>query len=150
MFEPLDGGLRIVRVVHAPCAAVFDAWVNPQRLRSWWGPPGITVIAVRGHLCVGGEYRIAMETADGDPVELVWTFRDISRPSRLVYDWRWTVGAGEPREQSCVTIAFRDLGDRTEIELTHTGIVGDAVRNSHAAGWIGCLDGLDTMVNQVV
>jgi uncharacterized protein YndB with AHSA1/START domain len=99
---------------------------------------------------VGGEYRIAMKTSDGDPVGLVWTFRDISRPSRLAYDWRWTTGAGEPREQSSVTIAFRDLGDLTEIELTHTGIVGATVRDSHAAGWIGCLDGLDTIFNHLV
>jgi uncharacterized protein YndB with AHSA1/START domain len=49
-----DDGLTVVRTIRAPLADVFDAWVNPRRLRNWWGPPGVTVLQVEGELRVGG------------------------------------------------------------------------------------------------
>jgi hypothetical protein len=46
-----------------------------------------------------------------------------------------------------VTVVFRDAGERTEVELVHTGSADDAVRDSHGAG---CLDGLVASLNRLV
>lgn len=137
--------MRIVRTVRARRADVFDAWVNPERLRAWWGPPGIDVVELEHDLRVGGSYRIVMQAPDGERRVLVWTFREIAPPERLVYGWRWDAGA-----ESLVAIRFHDRGDGTEIEITHTGIAEEAERDAHAAGWVGCLDGLDATLNRMV
>jgi uncharacterized protein YndB with AHSA1/START domain len=149
VLEPLPDGLRIVRTIPAGRAEVFDAWVDPARLRAWWGPPGIEVTALDGELRVGGGYRIAMEEPGGERRVLVWTFREIAPPSRLVYTWRWEDGP-EAGPESLVTVVFRESGERTEVELIHTGIADPAVRDSHGAGWLGCLDGLVATLNPLV
>jgi hypothetical protein len=46
MIGLLPDRLRVVRRVRAEREDVFDAWVNPRRLRAWFGPVGATVVAV--------------------------------------------------------------------------------------------------------
>jgi uncharacterized protein YndB with AHSA1/START domain len=142
VLEALPDGLRIVRTIPGERADVFDAWVAPDRLRSWWGPPGVAVSALDGELRVGGSYRITMEVPGGERRVLVWTFHEIVAPARLVYSWRWDNGP-ETGAESIVTVEFRDVGGGTEIDLVHTGIADRQVRESHAQGWLGCLDGLE-------
>ncbi len=144
MVELLPDGVRVVRTIRARRADVFDAWVDPERLRAWWGPPGVTVTGLDGELRVGGQYRIAMRMPDGGARELVWTFREIAPPERLVYGWRYG------GEESTVTVLFRDAGDRTEVEIVHTELDDPQTRAGHGDGWVGCLDGLETTLNQMV
>ena len=100
--------------------------------------------SLEGELRVGGSYRIAMEQPGVERRTLVWTFRVIDRPERLVYGWRWADGP------EAVTVLFRDAGERTEVEIVHTGIADPAVRDSHGMGWQGCLEELETTLNPMV
>jgi uncharacterized protein YndB with AHSA1/START domain len=68
---------------------------------------------------------------------------------RVVFEWRFTRGAGEPRERSLVTIAFRTSPRGTEVALRHDGIVSPGVRESHADGWLCCLDGLRAILTHM-
>jgi uncharacterized protein YndB with AHSA1/START domain len=149
MFERLPDGLRVVRTVPGARADVFDAWVNRDRLRAWWGPPGVVVSALEGDVRIGATLRIVTEGPGDERRTLVWTFHEIDPPARLVYGWRW---ADSPEEgpESVVTVVFRDAGERTEVEIVHTGIADPAVRDSHGMGWEGCLDGLVATLNQMV
>ena len=146
MLERLPDGLRIVRTIPGARADVFDAWVDRERLRTWWGPPGIIVSAVEGEVRVGGAIRIVMEQPGVEQRTLVWTFREIDPPARLVYGWRWADGP-EAGPESLVTVRFRDAGERTEVEIVHSGIADAAIRDSHGMGWQGCLDGLVATLN---
>jgi uncharacterized protein YndB with AHSA1/START domain len=141
-------GLSVVRTIRAPLADVYDAWVNPERLVSWWGPPGVTVASIEGDLRVGGRYLIVMRRG-GEEIELEWTFVEIRPLRRLVFEWRFARGDGEPRERSLVTIAFHERGEETQVALTHIGIVSPGARESHAAGWAGCFDGLQRILTQM-
>jgi len=149
MLERLEDGVRIVRAIPGARADVFDAWVDRERLRAWWGPPGIAVRAIEGEVRVGGAIRIVMEGPGGERRTLVWTFREIDPPARLVYGWRWADGP-EAGTESLVTVQFREAGERTEVEIVHTGIADPAMRESHGMGWQACLDELTTTLNQVV
>jgi len=131
--------LRLERIVRAPREDVFDAWTDPDRLRAWWGPPGVPVHRLDGELRPGASYRITMlEPAGGERV-LEWTFREIDPPRRLVYGWRWLSGSGD---DSLVVVEFADLGDRTRVVVEHSGLPDAASREIHGRGWIGCLDAL--------
>ena len=105
------------------------------------GPPGITVSGLDGELRVGGCYRIAMDVPGGERRVLIWAFHEIARPSRLVYSWRWE-GGPDAGAESTVTVKFRDAGGGTEVEVIHTDITDRQIRDSHAQGWLGCLDSL--------
>ncbi len=148
MFDRYEEGLRIVRTVRAPLADVWDAWVSPGRLLSWWGPPGVTVVSVDGVLRVGERYVIAM-LRDGEEVVLEWRFVEICPLRRLVFEWRFTRGDSEPPERSLVTIALRGSPRGTEVAVTHDGIASPGARESHADGWLGCLDGLEAILTHM-
>ena len=131
--------IRVERVVQAPREAVFEAWTDPERLRAWWGPPGVPVSALDGELRPGGAYRIVMVEPTGSERVLEWTFREIDPPRRLVYDWRWLSGSGD---DSLVVVEFDDLGGRTRVSVEHSGLPDDHSRTIHERGWLGCLDNL--------
>jgi uncharacterized protein YndB with AHSA1/START domain len=150
MIELLRDGLRVVRRVRAVREDAFDAWVNPRRLRAWFGPVGATVVAVEGELEVGREYRLRVRHEDGRVDDLVWSFREIAPPERLVFGWSLGSGPVAGRTQTVVTITFRDHGPVTEIELEHSGVQTDRQRETIASGWVGCFAGLDESLNQVV
>jgi uncharacterized protein YndB with AHSA1/START domain len=150
MIERRPDGLRIVRRVRAAREDAFDAWVNPGRLRAWFGPVGTRVIAVDGELAVGREYRLRVRREDGQVDDLIWSFREIAPPERLVFGWSVGVAPPAGASQTVVTITFRELGPFTEIELEHSGVRSEPQREMFAAGWLGCFAGLETSLNQVV
>jgi uncharacterized protein YndB with AHSA1/START domain len=140
----------MVRRVRATQAEAFDAWVDPERLRAWFGPPGTTVVELEGELAVGGEYRFVLRDQAGDVTDLRWEFHEISPPERLVYGWRIGLGGALPSPLGVVTVVFREEGEGTEIELTHTGMVDPTYRDHTAAGWVACFEKLQTTLDHLV
>jgi hypothetical protein len=51
--------------------------------------------------------------------------------------------AGGHAESSLVTVRFEPRGEATEVVVVHEDIPSEPVRESHVAGWSGCLDGLE-------
>jgi uncharacterized protein YndB with AHSA1/START domain len=150
MIELIPDGLRVVRRVRAGRNDAFDAWVNPERLRAWFGPVGTSVVAVDGELRVGKEYTLSVRHEDGRIDELVWSFREIVPPERLVFGWTFGPGRSARGPETVVTITFRDGGSFTEIELEHTEVRADTDRQMFAAGWTDCFAGLDALLHQQV
>jgi uncharacterized protein YndB with AHSA1/START domain len=150
MIEMLPDGLRVVRRVRTGREDAFDAWVNPARLRAWFGPVGTSVVAVDGELRVGEQYRLYVRHEDGSVDELIWRFREIVPPERLVFGWAVGSGPSAGSAETVVTITFRDDGSFTEIALEHTGEQTDQQRQMFAAGWTDCFAGLETLLHQSV
>jgi hypothetical protein len=46
-----------------------------------------------------------------------------------------------------VTVRFEERGGATEVIVTHERIPNGALRDQHASGWKGCLDGLAEFVS---
>ncbi|MBT9289872.1 SRPBCC domain-containing protein [Prosthecodimorpha staleyi] len=53
------------RVIQAPRAVVWGAWMNPETLPLWWGPDGFSCRTQRIDLRAGGEWVFDMIAADG-------------------------------------------------------------------------------------
>lgn len=146
MIENLADGLRVVRRVRATQADAFDAWVNPSRLREWFGPRGTQVVSIEGALAVGRDFQLNVQREDGHLDQLHWRLSEIVPPERLVFGW--SVGAGGP--QSTVTVTFTAVGEMTEIELVHSGVQTAREREMFAFGWDGCFAGLEATLHRTV
>ena len=106
--------LRLEQLVPAAADEVFDSWIDPERLRTWWWPehPDTTFeIDPR----VGGTFRFRSESygfgAHG-------SYLAIDRPDFLAMTWEWESGPASSTPD-VVTVELTDLGDRTLVELTH-------------------------------
>ena len=57
--------LNVRRTFDAPRERVFDAFIDADLLRNWFGPPGVTVGEVTFDARTGGRYRIEMKNSEG-------------------------------------------------------------------------------------
>ena len=131
--------LVVRRTIRASAERMFAAWTQPEHLCAWWGPRPVTCSGAEVDLSVGGRYRIVNALPDGSSVTIEGEFREVEPPVKLVYTW--SMGQGV-EELSLVTVRFEQRGDATEVTVVHDQIPSESVRDSHQAGWKGCLDGL--------
>lgn len=131
--------LVVRRTIQAPAERLFRAWTEPAQLLQWWGPTTARCSAAELDLRVGGKYRLANTFPDGRVVFIIGVFERISPPRELVYTWRLE-GVGDQDER--VTVRFSGRGESTEVVITHERIATPQMREGHAQGWEGCLDGL--------
>jgi uncharacterized protein YndB with AHSA1/START domain len=75
----------IAREFDAPRDLVWKAFTEPERMRQWWGPKGLTVAAARMDLRPGGTYHYGMRTPDGHTMWGKFVYREIAAPERLVF-----------------------------------------------------------------
>ncbi len=143
--KPADTTLVITRTFAAPREKVFRAWTEAEDLKKWWAAgPGFTTPIAEVDLRVGGKYRLGMRPPDKDVLHVVGgVYREVQRPSRLVYTWVWEDGDAT---ETLVTVEFHDKGASTEVILTHDGFTSRESRDQHAQGWTGCLDSLGRLV----
>ena len=139
--------INVKRTFSATRERVFKAWMDPEDLHQWWGPPGFTMISADVDLRVGGRYRFVKRTPDGNIMSLTGVFREILPPEKLVYTWMWENPGGNS-EETVVTVEFRDRGSATEVLLTHERFSAVEARDQHADGWNACLDRLEGMFTQ--
>jgi uncharacterized protein YndB with AHSA1/START domain len=132
--------LVVRRRIEADARRLFEAWTRPEHLRVWWGPKSVRCSEAQVDLRVGGRYRIVNELPDGTQIVIGGAFLAVEPPRRLVYTWVVTPGDDEPE---LVTVCFDPLDAAiTEVVVTHERIASPRLRDSHQAGWDGCLDGL--------
>ncbi len=143
MRKGATAGLHLVarRHIAATPEEVFAAWTEPEQLKRWWGPAGITCPEAEIDLREGGRYRIADRDAEGRVLWIGGVFERVEAPHRLVYTWA-REPVTEATERSRVTVRFTARGEGTEVVVVHERLLTEASRERHARGWAGCLDGL--------
>lgn len=135
------GTVRLERTYEAPAEAVFDAWTNPEVMERWWKADPNHEVRIAADVRVGGDYRFEIQTPDGDDVAVRGTYREVSRPDRLVYSWAWEGSGPYANHESEVAITFVEEGPgRTTVVIEHAGLLDEVSRASHARGWAGVLD----------
>ncbi len=140
--------LRVSRTMHASPERIFEAWTEPVQLAMWWrmDEPGWALAGATVDLRVGGAYRLAMTAPDGQTHAAVGIFRDIRRPSRLVFTWDWeaeTSRVGPTR----VTVEILDRGGGlTEVVVVHEAFADPERVPGHERGWTQLLLRLERTV----
>ena len=112
----------------------------PNTSNSGGGPEGMEAPVADLDVRTGGKYRTCMRSADGS--KEVWVggeYVEVAPPERLIFTWAWEHDTSEHRE-TLVTVEFRDLGDATEVALTHERFATAEDRDNHNIGWTSSFD----------
>lgn len=143
--KPTDGTrLRLTKFIKAPRARVFEAWTQPEVMKLWFAPGAMIVPLAETDVRVGGNYRLQMQ--DGAKLHTTsGAYREIVPNEKLVFTWGWDV---PERQESLVTVEFRDKDGGTEVTLTHERFANAEQTKEHTKGWIGCLDNLAARIGQ--
>ncbi len=112
-------------VIDARPETIFPFLVDPEKHRAWLGP------AVDLDPQPGGLYRV--EVGGRHPSE--GRFVEVVPNERVVFTFGWAEpGHPIPPGSTTVTISLTPEGEKTRVQLVHSGLPADAV-SDHTGGW---------------
>lgn len=107
--------IQITRIYDAPVKAVWEAWVDPEKVAKWWGPRGFTLTSHHKDVRAGGSWSYVMHGPDGVDYPNKTQFLEVEKYSRLVYDH----GGNDDRPPMFrVTVEFSETGGKTKMEMS--------------------------------
>lgn len=131
------------RVLEAPRALVFRAFIEPERMKLWWAPRGFRILSCALDLREGGAWRMRIQSDDTGAIQTeVGTYREISEPERLVFTHAWVRRDGSLTPTTLVTVTFSEHDDGTEVNFTQSDFHSQEFCQSHEEGWSSSLEQL--------
>lgn len=128
--------IQVTRRFDVPPERVFDAWIDPSKVREWMMAPGageITRMEIDAR--VGGKFSFVVRRR-GEEIEHVGEYLEFVRPRRLVFTW------SVPRysnDSSIVNLDVATAGGVTELTLTHERVLQEYGARTEQ-GWNRILD----------
>lgn len=151
---------RITRTFAAPLARVWQAWTDMEQFSQWFGPKGVTCVAVKRDFRPGGMFHYKMISANGATNWGRALYREIVPMEKLVWVNSFSNEAGEVvpppfpdpwPEELLTTVTFVAAGDKTTITIEWIPINAtdaqnktfDGARDGMKGGWTGTFEQLD-------
>ena len=138
--------LALRRELPAARAVVFEAFVDPNQFREWFGPKGYSVASVEFTPRVGERYRIEMRPPEGEHFHVTGEVCEVDLPRRLAFTFEYEEAHADDVETQ-VSLSFRDLGESTEVDLTQGPFTTAARHVLHEDGWRDSFDKLEQYVS---
>jgi uncharacterized protein YndB with AHSA1/START domain len=93
----------------------------------------------------GGEYHFRATSPQMGEFSMRGEYREVIPPAKLFYTWQIENDPDFVDRETRVTVEFLDIGDSTEVRLTHENLPSaDSVKN-HEHGWSVSFDKLEKM-----
>ncbi|MBB6306168.1 SRPBCC family protein [Xanthobacter tagetidis] len=132
--------MLLERVIRAPRAAVWNAWMNPLTLPQWWGPDGFSCRTQRIDLRAGGEWVFDMIAPDGTVFPNHHRYGEVRPQERIAYALLW--GENGPKHADAWA-SFEDEDGATRVRL---GMVFSTEAEFQTAKGFGAIElGLQTL-----
>jgi uncharacterized protein YndB with AHSA1/START domain len=150
--------VAITRVFDAPVELVWKAWTDPEYLMRWWGPTGFTACQCKIDFREGGKFIFCMRApkefqggrdfyTSGEykkivPLNLIEFTQGLSdKDGNRIDPTTMGMPADFPKEIPS-TLAFKRVGNKTELIATEYGWTVGQMRDMSEAGLNECLDKL--------
>jgi uncharacterized protein YndB with AHSA1/START domain len=136
------------RTIAAPRDAVFRAFLDPATLQRWMSPEDSVVTLATVDERVGGRHRVEMLTPAGERHAFDSVIRELVPGERIVLDFAFEGTRAALREETVLTLTFRDAGDgATELRLVQERITlaPPFDEQSVHAGWTSALGKLEAL-----
>jgi uncharacterized protein YndB with AHSA1/START domain len=108
-----DREIISTRTYDASREAVFNAWLSPEAIGTWWGPTGFTTTTHEMNVTPGGVWRFIMHGPDGTDFPNKISYIEVVKPERLVYSH----GGDNSVAPFDVTVTFDEVGGKTKLTM---------------------------------
>lgn len=139
--------LRIVRTFAASRDLLWRAWTDPVMMRKWSCPTGFSIEFDEGELKVGGKWRSGMRGPDGVLHVATGAYREIKKPTRLVFTHGWENEHGVVGHETLVEIEFEEHAGKTTMTFVQSGFKSVESRDGHEGGWSQAFLKLEQLAN---
>jgi uncharacterized protein YndB with AHSA1/START domain len=142
----MEREVEITRIVDAPRELVFNAWIDPEHLKRWWGPTVFTNPVCEVDARVGGAWHIVMRGPDGAEYPCGGVYQEIVASERLVFTNIATDTEGKLIIDGLTIVTFAEDGGKTKLPLQTRGVAvvpyAAAYLKGMEAGWTQSLERL--------
>jgi uncharacterized protein YndB with AHSA1/START domain len=140
----MEFAVALERVIAAPRAKVFRAWLDPELLARWMGPDGHSVVVATVDERVGGAHVVELIGPDGGHHSFTSVIEELVPDERLVLTFKFHPESAE----TLLTLTFADAVDGgTLLRLSHERVTGDGLTGQNVnAGWSQTLAKLQTLI----
>ena len=136
----------VTRILDARRELVWKAWTDPAQFAYWFGGPAeVPASSVSLDVRPGGAWNARMVLEDGTEIPFGGVYREVEEPERLVMIFE-EVGRQTDADRQVVTVTLADLGDKTELVLTQTGMLDEEDFKGLEAGYGSFLDKLEELL----
>lgn len=128
---PADRTLLIRRVIKAPVATIWGAWINEESLPKWWGPDGFSCRTKRIDLRQGGEWVFDMIGPDGTVYPNHHRYVLVEPQRRIEYTLLW--GEDGPKHADA-WVDFEPVEGGTQVTLGMVMVTVEEYENAKGFG----------------
>jgi uncharacterized protein YndB with AHSA1/START domain len=118
---PAEDKILVTREFDAPRHLVYKAWTTPELVAQWWTARRGAAKEMEIDLRVGGRWRYAMETADGQEVAFHGEYKEIVPDERIVstevYEGAPVPAAEAEANATVNTATFAEAEGRTTVTI---------------------------------
>ena len=108
-----DREIVVTRVIDAPRELVFAAFTKREHVENWWVPSGTTIHEWNAK--PGGLWRYSQPGPNGTQYPFKIKFIEITKPTRLVYDFG--TDAENAPEPVRTNVTFEEQNGKTKVTL---------------------------------
>lgn len=149
-----NNDLTVSRIIKAPRAVVWRAWVEPEHFVQWWAPAPIKTTVLDMDVRSGGAFNTLMRMEDGNEFPSNGCFLDVQKDEKIVFTDALEAG-WRPSQQPFFTaiITLEDHPDGTK----YTAVAlhkNEEDRQKHVdmgfeEGWGTCIEQLGKLAEQL-
>lgn len=124
---------------------LYDAWINPDKLKQWWQPAGNKLVQVENDVREGGAIRYEFESADNEKtIVITGQYKEVKPAQRLVYSWNWQITGSDHLSGNHfeLKIEFSGEGGASKITVTQTSEDENESVHPREKGWEDELESL--------
>ena len=131
----------VAQVFECPRHLLFTVWTDPHHFSRWWGPKEWQAYDCTLDVRPGGRWRSSFRRPGGEDVHIGGEYVDVLPPERISFSWN-SYGTLNADDESLVELEFVDLGNHTELRITHTKLTTGEAEDMDI-GWISALQSLE-------
>jgi uncharacterized protein YndB with AHSA1/START domain len=136
--------IQCKRTFRHPVKKVFEAFLDPQKVKQWFGPKEFSIGSVNLTPVVNGILEIEMITPKNDVLWVKGNYTEIIPETRIAYTFIYEPDA-PGLGKTLVTIHFTSKGAETEVTLVHT-IYKTINPEGRTKGWEAGFDKLEAIL----
>ena len=129
---------------------LYDAWINPEKLKQWWHPAGNKLVNVENNVREGGAIKYEFEGDDNEKTIIITgQYKEVKPAQRLVYSWDWQIAGSEHLSNNHfeLTIEFSSEGSGSKIVVSQSDEDEKESVHPRAKGWEDELEHLNRFLS---
>ncbi len=148
--ENTQQSIRAEKKFDADVNDLYDAWINPDKLKQWWKPAGNHLVNVENDVKENGEIVYEFADSEGKRTILInGQYKEVKPAQHLVYSWNWQMPGSENLGDNHFELSVEFSGDEngSSIHVTQTNEDENESIHPREKGWEDELESLNKFLS---